>query len=100
MGRRRKYFKKNKTQNEGGGQGPKTRKLNMGKLDSFEYHLKNMLNGVEGKGTIFGNICSKSVNLGITEAKNYVEVLAQDGNIEQDKAAQIVELLNRYSRLR
>lgn len=72
----------------------------MGKLSSFEYNLKNALNGVEGNGVIFGNVCSKATNLGIEDARKYVEKLAEEGNIGEDKAAEIVDLLNRYSRLR
>ena len=84
----------------GGGSTPSKRKLNMGKFSSFEYSLKKILEEVEARGTIFGNICSKATNLGIAEAKKYVEVLADDGDIERDKSDEIFELLNRFSTLR
>ena len=84
----------------GGGSTPPERKLNMRKADSFEFRLKNLLDGIEGSGTIFGNICSKATNLSIAEAKKYVEVLADDGDIERDKSDEIFELLNRFSTLR
>jgi hypothetical protein len=101
MGRRRRFTrKKGVFRNEGGGGRPKERKLNMGRLSSFEYSLKKILEGVEAGGAIFGNICSKSTNLGIAEAKQYVEVLADDGDIEKDKAGEIFELLNRFSTMR
>ena len=101
MGRRRKYNKRRGgPKNEGGGSSPPERKLNMRKADGFEYRLKNLLDGIEGSGIIFGNICSKSINISTIEAKKYVEALRVDGNIESEKAAEIVELLNRYSRLR
>ena len=84
----------------GGGSTPSKRKLNMRKADSFEYNLKKILEEVEAGGTIFGNICSKATNLSIAEAKKYVEVLADDGDIERDKSDEIFELLNRFSTLR
>jgi hypothetical protein len=101
MGRRRKYNKRRGgPKNEGGGSTPPERKLNMRKADGFEFRLKNLLDGIEGSGTIFGNICSKSVNIGINETINYVEVLVEDSNIEKSKATEIVVLLNKYSTLR
>ncbi len=101
MGRRRKYNKRRGgPKNEGGGSTPPERKLNMRKADGFEYSLKKILEEVEAGGTIFGNICSKSVNIGINETINYVEVLVEDSNIEKSKATEIVALLNRYSTLR
>jgi hypothetical protein len=72
----------------------------MGRAESFEYRLKKVLDGMEMGGTIFGNIGSKAANVGTAEAKKYVEVLADDGNIERDKASEILELLNRFSTLR
>ncbi len=84
----------------GGRRGTRERKLNMGKFSSFEYSLKKILEEVEAGGTIFGNICSKATNLSIAEAKKYVEVLADDGDIERDKSDEIFELLNRFSTLR
>ena len=84
----------------GGRRGTRERKLNMGKFSSFEYSLKKILEEVEAGGTIFGNICSKATNLSIAEAKKYVEVLADDGEIERDKSDEIFELLNRFSTLR
>ncbi len=100
MGRRRRFIAKKRVLKNEGGSGPRTRKLNMGKLSSFEYNLKKILEDVETGGAIFGNIYSKSTNLGITEAKEYVEVLADDGNIERDKASELIELLNRFGTLR
>ncbi len=101
MGRRRKYNKRGGgPKNEGGGSTPPERRLNMRKSDGFEFRLKNSLEGIEGAGIIFGNICSKSINISIIEAKKYVEALREAGNLEIEKAAEIVELLNRYSTLR
>jgi len=101
MGRRRKYSKRGGgPKNEGGGRTPPERKLNMRKTDGFEFRLKNLLDGIEASSIIFGNICSKAVNISINEAINYVEALVEDSNIEKIKATEIVELLRRYSTLR
>jgi hypothetical protein len=101
MGRRRKYNKRGGgPKNEGGGSTPPERKLNMRKADGFEFRLKNLLDGIEGSGIIFGNICSKSINISINKAIKYVEALVEDSNIEKGKAAEIVALLNKYSTLR
>jgi hypothetical protein len=102
MGRRRKYKARKRstrrqTNNTGG---PRKRKLNMRKLSSFEFYLKQALEEVEAGGTIFGNIYSKATNLGIDEAKTYVETLVDDGNIGEEKAGEIIELLNRFSKFR
>jgi len=101
MGRRRRFTRqKGAPTNTGGGSRPRELKLNIGGLSSFEYRLKNILEDVEAGGTIFGNICSKANNLGIAEAKKYVEVLADDGDIEREKSGEILELLNTFSTLR
>lgn len=100
MGRRRRFIAKKRVLKNEGGSGPRTRKLNMGKLSSFEYQLKKILEDVGTGGAIFGNIYSKSTNLGITEAIKYVEALAEDGNIEKDKAGELIELLNNFSKFR
>lgn len=72
----------------------------MGKLSSFEYQLKMALEDVEAGGTIFSNIYSKSSNIGIAEAIEYIETIVTDGNIEEDKASELIELLNRFSKFR
>ncbi len=101
MGRRRKYnSRRGSPKNEGGGRTPPERKLNMRIVDGFEFRLKKLLDGMEGSGIIFGNICSKSVNIGMDEAIDYVEVLVEDSNIEKSKATEIVALLDKYSTLR
>ena len=100
MSRRRRFIAKKRVFKNEGGSGPRTRKLNMGKLSSFEYQLKKILEDVETGGAIFGNVYSKSTNLGIAEAKEYVEALADEGNIEKDKASEIIGLLNKFGTLR
>ncbi len=100
MSRRRRFIAKKRVFKTEGGRGPRTRKLNMGKLSSVEYDLKKDLDDVEVRGTIFGNIFSKSTNIGIAEAKEYVEALADEGNIEKDKASEIIGLLNKFGTLR
>lgn len=101
MGRRRRYTKKRGGhKNGGGGSNPRVRKLDMRKLSTFEYQLKKVLEDVNSGSAIFGSVYSKSANMDIAHAKKYVEILEDDGNIEKDKASEIIELLNRFSTMR
>jgi hypothetical protein len=103
MGRRRKFTVKKRPYRKAAKtnqNGPRKRKLNMRKLSSFEYYLKLALEDVEAGGTIFGNIYSKSTNLGIDEARKYVDILVEDGNIDEDKAREVIDLLNKFSKFR
>jgi len=101
MSRRRRFTKKKgAVTNEGGGRRPRESKLNMGRLNSFEYRLKKILEDVEAGSTMFGNIRTKSANQGIKDAEQYVETLTDDGDIEKEKAGEILELLNRFSKMR
>lgn len=67
---------------------------------SFEYELKQILKDVEMGTAIFGNVYSKANNIGIVEAEEYVEGIAGEGNIERDKADEIIGLLNRSGKMR
>ena len=100
MGRRRRYNPKKNFRENGGGSGPKKRKLNLGKVSSFEFQLKRALEGVEAGAIIFGNVCSKSTNIGIAETIEYLEGLEEAGNLTTDKAGELIDLLKRFSRYR
>ncbi|MEE8400680.1 MAG: hypothetical protein V3R86_00800 [Candidatus Hydrothermarchaeaceae archaeon] len=102
MGRRRRYTKKRGGHKNagGGGSSPRVRKLDMRKLSTFEYQLKKILEDVDSGSAIFGNVYSKSANMNIANAKEYVEILADDDSIQKDKASEIIELLNRFSTMR
>ncbi len=103
MGRRRKVtinkkyhrkpFKKDK-------RGSRKRMLDMGKLNTFRYELKKVLVDVEGGKPLFANIFSKTSNIGIDETKKYIYSVLEKEDIEEDKAAEIIDLLNRFSKFR
>jgi len=76
------------------------RMLDMGKHDSFKYRLRQVLEDVVGSEPILANINSKSTNLGIDNAKEYLETIVEEGSIERNKAEEIIELLHRYSKYR
>ncbi len=103
MGRRRKPGVKKKTyrrkQSNDSGVSRK-RMLDMGKHDSFKYRLRQVLEDVVGCETILANINSKSTNLGIENAKEYIETIVVEGSIGREKADEIIDLLNRYTRYR
>jgi hypothetical protein len=74
--------------------------LDMGKVSSFKFRLRKILEDVEGNDPIFANVNSKSVNLGITDAKLYIEDVVKQGNLKKDKADEIIELLDRFTKYR
>ncbi|NOZ76364.1 MAG: hypothetical protein GXO65_01505 [Euryarchaeota archaeon] len=103
MGRRRRFNPNKRRQRHhrhGGGGGPKTRKLHMGRAESFEYYLKKALEDVEAGGIIFGNLYSKATNLGVDEAQEYLDRLVEDGNMDKDKARAVSDLMKRFSKFR
>ncbi len=100
MGRRRRFIPKRGGPRRQSGSGPRKRKLNMRTSSSFEYELKQILADVEMGTAIFGNVYSKANNIGIAEAEEYVESIADEGNIERAKADEILGLLNRSGKMR
>jgi hypothetical protein len=103
MGRRRKISIKKRTYKRK----PKTpvtisrkRMLNMGKISSFKFRLRGILEEVEGSEPIFANVNSKSINVGIEETKKYLEDVVKLGDIKSEKADEIIELLDRFSKYR
>ncbi len=76
------------------------RMLNMGKHSSFKYQLKRTLDEVEGSEPIFANVNSKSINIGTDDAKKYIEDVVKQGKIEREKADEIIDLLDRFSKYR
>ena len=100
MGRRRRYSAKKNFRVNRGGSGPKKQKLNLGKVSTFEFQLKKALEGVEAGAIIFGNVCSKATNIGIAETIEYLEGIEEAGNLSEDKAEELIDLLKRFSRYR
>ncbi len=91
-----------KTKKKGGVNTRKTM-LNMGRIDSFEWNLKNILEGMENsenRGAVFGSIRNKAINLGIEESGDYVLEIEQDGVIAEEMSKDILDLLDRFSRRR
>jgi len=105
MARRRKYVIRKggrKAKNKGGDNTRKTM-LNMGRLESFEWNLKKMLDDLpnpENKGAILGSIRNKALNLGIEEAKDYIITKHEEEAFDENKANELLSLLDRYTRRR
>jgi Fe2+ transport system protein FeoA len=102
MGRRRKisikkriHKKQPKARNA-----PRQRMLDMGNVSSFKFRLRKILEDVEGSDPIFANVNSKSVNLGIEDAKIYIEEVVEQGNLKREKADEIIDLLDRFTKYR
>ncbi len=74
--------------------------IDMRRLHSFKFELKGILTDIAGGDTIFANILSKSMNLGIDDTLKYLEVRVDDGNLEAEKSDEIVNLLNRFKKYR
>ena len=74
--------------------------IDMRRLHSFKFELKGILTDVASCDTIFANILSKSMNVGIDDTLKYIEVGVDKGNIESEKSDEIIDLLNKYKKWR
>jgi hypothetical protein len=74
--------------------------LDMGNFSSFKYRLRKILEEMEGSEPIFANINSKSSNIGIDSTKKYIEDTVEQGTLKREKADEIIELLDRFSKYR
>jgi hypothetical protein len=74
--------------------------LDMGNFSSFKFRLRNILEDMEGSEPIFANINSKSSNIGIDSTKKYIEDTVEQGTLKREKADEIIELLDRFSKYR
>jgi hypothetical protein len=74
--------------------------LDMGNFSSFKYRLRKILEEMEGSEPIFANINSKSSNIGIDSTKKYIEDIVEHGTLKREKADEIIELLDRFSKYR
>ncbi len=105
MARRRKYTLKKGVKGPRKKNGNSIRKvmLNMARLDSFEWNLKKVLEGLpnpENKGAIFGSIRNKSINIGIEEAREYILSKQEEEAIDEDTSNELLALLDRFSKRR
>lgn len=80
----------------------KKRMLNMRYLRDFKFELKETLTDLEGENTmtIFANILSKSSNVGIDEAKEYITSAVENEELDKEKAKEVIGLLNKFSKFR
>jgi hypothetical protein len=74
--------------------------LDMGNHSSFKFRLRKILEGVDGGDIVFANVNSKSMNIGISEAKEYVEDKVEKEDLIKEKADEILALLERFSKYR
>jgi ribosomal protein L19E len=108
LARRRKYIKKKVPSRRSSAKRPtwaartKKRMLNMGRVDSFRYELKKLLEGMpkEEQSSTFGTIYSKASTQSIDSAKEFVEERVEEGKIDEDLSREVLDLLSRYSRMR
>lgn len=103
MGRRRKISMNRKNKRNFQREkvaSPKKPMIDMRRLHSFKFELKGILTDVANCDTIFANILSKSMNLGIEDALRFIEVAVEKGNLETEKSDEIIDLLNKYKKYR
>jgi hypothetical protein len=68
--------------------------LDMGNFSSFKYRLRKILEEMEGSEPIL------SSNIGIDSTKKYIEDIVEHGTLKREKADEIIELLDRFSKYR
>ncbi len=103
MGRRRKISMNKKNRRNFQRErvdSPKKPMIDMRRLNSFKFELKGILTDVAGCDTIFANILSKSMNLGIEDTLRFIEVRVDNENLEAEKSVEIINLLNKYKKYR
>ncbi|MFQ5815991.1 MAG: hypothetical protein ACE5G7_05790 [Candidatus Hydrothermarchaeaceae archaeon] len=105
MARRRKYTMRKNVKRAKKKNGDSRRKtmLNMGRIESFEWNLGNLLNDLpnpQNRGAIFASIRNKSTNIGIEEAKEYILNKEKEGEIDENTSNELVALLDRFSKRR
>ncbi|MEE8168371.1 MAG: hypothetical protein V3T58_05820 [Candidatus Hydrothermarchaeales archaeon] len=102
MARRRKYTMRKGVKRTKKKKVHSSRKsmLNMGRIDNFEWSLKNLLADLPNpgdKGTIFASIRNKSTNIGIDDAKEYVLSKEKEGMIDENMSNGLLTLLDKFS---
>ncbi len=103
MGRRRKISTTKKTRRNYKNKkkdGPRKSMIDMGRLSSFKFYLKKTLEDVESGDTVYANILSKSSNIGIDEAMKYIESQVVSGTLGEEKSAEVIQLVKRFTKFR
>jgi hypothetical protein len=85
-------------------QTPRTAMLNIHRLGSFKYDLREILNAAPMDKavipTIVANIIAKASRVSVKETKEYVREIETLGTIDKIAADDVCTLLDRYSKWR
>ncbi len=85
-------------------QTPRTPMLNLHRLGSFKYDLREILNAAPMDKTVIptivANIIAKSSRVSVKETKEYVREIEALGTIDKIAADDVCTLLDRYSKWR
>jgi len=85
-------------------QTPRVAMLNIHRLGSFKYDLREILNAAPIDKTVIptvvANIIAKSSRVSVKETKEYVREIEKAGTIDKIAADDICSLLDRYSKWR
>ncbi len=79
--------------------------LNLHRLGSFKYDLREILNASPGIDktlvqSIVANIIAKASRVSIKETKEYIRTVEESGIIDKIAADDVCDLLDRYSKYR
>ena len=78
--------------------------LNLGKLDYFNYDLKEMINSSDmdenQRQSFMATLTARARQRSIKEAKDYIIEVEERGDISRDLADRVRRLLDRYSKYR
>lgn len=85
-------------------QTPRVAMLNLHRLGSFKYDLREILNAAPmdktAIPTIVANIIAKASRVSVKETKEYVREIEKLGTIDRIAADDVCSLLDRYSKWR
>jgi hypothetical protein len=85
-------------------QTPRTAMLNLHRLGSFKYDLREILNASPMDKTtvptVVANIIAKASRVSISETKDYIRDIEKEGVIDKIAADDSCALLDRYSKWR
>ncbi len=85
-------------------QTPRTAMLNLHRLGSFKYDLREILNAAPMDKTVIptivANIIAKASRVSVKETKEYVREIEALGTIDKIAADDVCTLLDRYSKWR
>lgn len=100
MARRRKFYRRRKRPKAEHAYTPKKKLLDMGRIESFKYRLKLALEGLPNqkeRGALFANICAKSSNVGLDDAKEYAREQKREGFMDDATLGEVLRILDEFS---